>query len=983
MSDVFISYSRKDIAFARLVHSVLKENGFDTWIDWQDIPPSADWMAEVYEAIEAANTFIFIISETSVASEVCGREIEHAVQNNKRLIPIVIQDIDPSKVQPALRALNWIIFKDQEQVFQRAAKDLIVALEIDLEWVKAHTRYQIRALEWERNKYAGAYLLQGEELEEAEDWLLSESPKDSSPTELQREYILACRQSLARRQRFIFGGVAVGLVLALAVSIFAIVQRGIAIDQRDQQATAEGIAVIERDARATAQAESQNQRDVAVSQYLASQASALTRYNLQTKMLLSVEALRFYAGVEARSSLLEALLAEPHLAGILLQNQGIQVQSSALSEDGTRLVVGGLNGEILLLDTQTGKLLAHMSLEDASSSIDRLTFSADATTLISVDADQNVLAWDLTPEIPQSRVISDYQDWDRFLAVNFDGSEMAACSASGGVMIWSTDTGEILQSLEGSGDEDTPLIFSPDGMLLAAFHEFQQVRIWDRATGEVRYQYLKLPENAAESAYRTPLNAQYTLAFNPENDALIFATGHQTYFWDLATEDIVEAAASYDSGFDANGTPMALSHSRFEPFQREILSGKITEGPLQYGLGSDPFAGELLGFAWTPLSDGVILIWEDVGNDTLILRYAFNQPIPIRQQIPDSQGFDTVAHVPIVGSTLMITAGCADEVGVTCIRGSIQFWDSTTGESLGDPIIAHDDTILSVAISPDGETFATASLDGTLQLWDLATRSPKGAPIVVEKETQVDRLRFHPSGSMLALRAGMGNGNAIYFIDLESHEILVDPLLVFYEGEADSVYDFAFAPNGTLMAITQGKLGLTYWDINQIEAPTMLKNIDLETIPRSVVFHPAGSMLAAGMNGAAAIVEVETGEILLAVERDHINRRGVIGTIYSPDGDWLVAFNNDDTVQLLDGSSGVPIGSPLIGLHDISIYRDSLAFTPDGTRLITVNQWRDILIWDLDVDVWQQIGCSLVNTSLSPEQWTSYLGDMEYRETCP
>ena len=35
MTDVFISYSRKDIAFARLLHESLAENDLETWIDWQ------------------------------------------------------------------------------------------------------------------------------------------------------------------------------------------------------------------------------------------------------------------------------------------------------------------------------------------------------------------------------------------------------------------------------------------------------------------------------------------------------------------------------------------------------------------------------------------------------------------------------------------------------------------------------------------------------------------------------------------------------------------------------------------------------------------------------------------------------------------------------------------------------------------------------------------------------------------------------------
>ena len=62
MSDIFISYSRKDIAYARLLHKALNEHDLETWIDWQDIPPSIEWMKEIYTAIEEANTIIFILS---------------------------------------------------------------------------------------------------------------------------------------------------------------------------------------------------------------------------------------------------------------------------------------------------------------------------------------------------------------------------------------------------------------------------------------------------------------------------------------------------------------------------------------------------------------------------------------------------------------------------------------------------------------------------------------------------------------------------------------------------------------------------------------------------------------------------------------------------------------------------------------------------------------------------------------------------------
>ncbi len=33
MADVFISYSRKDIAFARILHNALQKDNLETWID--------------------------------------------------------------------------------------------------------------------------------------------------------------------------------------------------------------------------------------------------------------------------------------------------------------------------------------------------------------------------------------------------------------------------------------------------------------------------------------------------------------------------------------------------------------------------------------------------------------------------------------------------------------------------------------------------------------------------------------------------------------------------------------------------------------------------------------------------------------------------------------------------------------------------------------------------------------------------------------
>ena len=101
MADIFISYSRKNRGFVRRLHDALGAQPRDIWVDWEDIPPIAEWPKEISAAIEAAQAFVFVISPDSVSSEICGKELAHAVENNKRLIPFVCRELEDWAVPEA------------------------------------------------------------------------------------------------------------------------------------------------------------------------------------------------------------------------------------------------------------------------------------------------------------------------------------------------------------------------------------------------------------------------------------------------------------------------------------------------------------------------------------------------------------------------------------------------------------------------------------------------------------------------------------------------------------------------------------------------------------------------------------------------------------------------------------------------------------------------------------------------------------------
>ena len=222
--DVFISYSRDDDAFVRRLYDVLNERERSAWVDWKGIPPTADWMAEVFAAIESADNFIFVLSKASLDSEVCSREVEHAVKCRKRLVPLVWREIDDAKVPDELRRLNWIICRNDND-FPHASASLLEALTVNLEWVREHTRLLVRAVDWRDGGADASLLLRGSDLKDAEQWLAQGVDEEPKPTELHREYVLASRTQETRRGRRTLSVVAAGLVLAVGLAVVAFVQR--------------------------------------------------------------------------------------------------------------------------------------------------------------------------------------------------------------------------------------------------------------------------------------------------------------------------------------------------------------------------------------------------------------------------------------------------------------------------------------------------------------------------------------------------------------------------------------------------------------------------------------------------------------------------------------------------------------------------------------------------------------------------------------
>jgi Sulfatase-modifying factor enzyme 1/TIR domain len=96
--DVFISYSHTaiDRAQAERVCMYLEAEGFSCWVALRDIPVGADFTEAIWHAIQDCSVLVLVFSAAASGSTHIVRELKIADNANKTVLPIRIEDVEPS-----------------------------------------------------------------------------------------------------------------------------------------------------------------------------------------------------------------------------------------------------------------------------------------------------------------------------------------------------------------------------------------------------------------------------------------------------------------------------------------------------------------------------------------------------------------------------------------------------------------------------------------------------------------------------------------------------------------------------------------------------------------------------------------------------------------------------------------------------------------------------------------------------------------------
>ncbi len=121
----FVCYAREDQSFVRELASELKAKGIRVWVDQLDIRVGENWDKKIDEALYGCNQFLIVLSPTAVDSTEVRGELRTALDENKRIVPVIYQTC---RVPRQLRSIQHIDFSSTDLKNAELLQQLLHAL---------------------------------------------------------------------------------------------------------------------------------------------------------------------------------------------------------------------------------------------------------------------------------------------------------------------------------------------------------------------------------------------------------------------------------------------------------------------------------------------------------------------------------------------------------------------------------------------------------------------------------------------------------------------------------------------------------------------------------------------------------------------------------------------------------------------------------------------------------------------------------------
>jgi WD40 repeat protein len=501
------------------------------------------------------------------------------------------------------------------------------------------------------------------------------------------------------------------------------------------------------------------------------------------------------------------------------------------------------------------------------------------------------------------------------LAFSPDGKTMATAATDKRVRLWSVPSGELQATLDGPTQPLAAVKFSPDGKRVVATGSGKR-SILSRDETPAGYLWSwELPDGRAKKVELGNVNVRQVVFTSPTSVAV--AAGAEVLGVDLQSgqaasprkirahsQDVLSLAISPDGRRLASGAR-----------DRTVDVIDLESGELVYRL---PGLSDIYSYVASS-ADG-----KQFATATIDVRFSNRLPnndaaFPARYQkffsdpanvgrinpsvvrvwaprdghmqallpLPPSQ-VTAIKYLP-EGHQLAVAGWLPDKGGMLSI------WDADSGKHLRD-LPAGSSEVLSIALSPDGGTLASADAGGNVDLWNLQsaakTRSHK-------HDHPVEAVAFSRDGKLLA--TGDNDATVRLFDAASGAELRTLKCKSRLEA-------LDFSPDSKLLAVGTRFPGLELWDLgDKTDGVTLKASGDyFETMPGFVSFSPDGRYVVCGGHGKDIAVFDVASRTLHKELRGHGHPATAIA--FLPDG-RLVSGGEERTIRLWDPTLGTGLAT--------------------------------------------------------------------------
>jgi WD40 repeat protein len=887
--DAFMSYARADNTdstgwFVDRLRVDLQARGHQAWIDVEDIISGTKWHERIARGIEACKAFIFVISPDSVVSEHCLYELEQAVACHKLIIPVLRREVEPAALPAAVAEVEWVLLRSDDE-HERGLDKLAEALETDVEWRDQHTRLAGRAREWSDANRDSSYLLRGADLRHAEAWQAQQQEHHEAPTREQAEYITRSRHAANRRSRVLMGTMALGLAIALALAVFALIQRQDAIDS--QQA--------------------------AQSRALAAEATAQLQVSPELAGLLALRAVREGRTPSATLALRQAVGAAQSRR-VLHGHRGIITALAFDPSNPDILASAGFDGTVRLWNVSSGRALAVFGTVSGTGQLrtggpivgepSDLAFSPDGRYLAAGLEDGTVHVWgvqSLKPALPVLHVTK--KSIPR--SVRLGRHELIATTSAGQAIFWSLRNGSVM-TVSAQAFSEPQLDFIDFGFPHAG--QSNVVEAYDPGTIVLDYRHGQILILGGDHA--SPVATQ----FSPDGQRILAAwSDGGAELWTADGHQVARLAAA--TGFSPYGNARGATSAAYSPDSKLVAVGYasgtagVFDGHsgrlvniLRWGAGATKVAFTTTGaYLAVGYADGSTRVWNPYTG----------------QQVGLLADDNTAITNVVVNSadTYLATSGG---------DGAVRVWEPLPGR-----VIYHTpDFYYPAALVPRGRLFV-AQANGTLFLRDAATgRAVKALGRFPGFNFDAPPW-FSNNGRIMAVT--QGSHTTIVNIDT-GRRVPLGHSGFLLKSQPAAFQTASFSPDGTQFAAPVSNGGMTVW--NTATGAIAMRLDPPRTAVWQALFSPNGRQIAVGAgDGVTCLVPTRGKGPTLALRGPRATIANPISpteaVAFNPSGSVVATATAFHGVRLWDTHTGRQVGASLAG------YGAFVTFSPNGRQLAT------------------------------------------------